>query len=419
MRRLGRGRPQLERSLRLAIRSLISALPMLLPVALAAQDQIPANLAEVELARSRACVTSLADLARLEASIQPHAQRVNRLNSLGRAVTLEKRQDVDPLNASDSLEASVGRWFSADSTLALRFLEEGDSTVLETRNTARTEILDLLRSGIQEVQAEAQAIMDAGADIRAAAEPCVGAILIRSAVLEECGGASSPVCDAAASEERQGGHIFVEAPNDIWGVEEYGPWEQPRPIQLDPAGSLTGASTSARARIGNVTFMVTLKALLRLRSELTDEENAQYRANLDSLGFTFDHPDFAMAPGIDIQGAVPPPLGGETHYIVHFGDLTGDDIIWSMEVGDGGPVRAVFPARASDLARLRAGELVSLSAIRAPEQEGEVAEAVYTLSLFQIAQDAQVGLLLDYLMDGTFDRDLKAIFPTGSGSGSP
>lgn len=347
--------------------------------------------------------------------MEPHVQRVNRLNSLGRAITLEKRQDVEPFDDTDPIEASVVRWFAADSTLAFRFLEEGDSTVLSERSTARIEILDLLRQSIQEVQAEAQATMEDGAEIRAAAEPCVGAILIRSAVLEGCGGEPNPVCEAARAEERQGPYIFVDAPADLWGVEEYGPWDQPAPIQLGPSGELLGASTSARARIGNVSFMLTIRPLLRRSSELSDEENAQYRNNLDSLGFTFDHPSFAMAPGIDLQGNLPPPLGGETHYILHFGDLTGDDIIWSMEAGEGGPIRAVLPARGSDLARLQAGELVSLSAIRAPEQEGAAGEALYTLSLLQVGQAVNVGLLLDYLRDGTFDRDLTALFPIGEG----
>jgi hypothetical protein len=358
-------------------------------------------------------VAPLADLQELDASVEPFALRVDRLNDLGRAVTLEKRQDVEPFDESDPIEASVVRWFAADSVLAARFLAESDSTILTERSAARTQILESLRQSIQEVQGQAQATINAGADIQAAAEPCVGAILIRSTVLETCSGVSSPVCDAAASEERQGPFIFVEAPADLWGVEEFGPWEQPAPIQPGPSGGLVGARTSARARIGNVTVTFTLRPLLRGRTDLSPEEYEQYRSNLDSLGFTFDHPSFAMAPGIDIQGALPPPIGEETHYLLHFGDLSGDDIIWSMEAGTGGPIRAVFPARGSDLTRLRAGEVVSLTAIRAPDEEGGEADAVFTLSLLQIGQALNVGLLMDYLMDGTFDRDLKALFPVG------
>jgi hypothetical protein len=340
---------------------------------------------------------------------------VNRLNSLGRAITLEKRQDVEPFNNEDPIEVSVAGWFAADSTLASRFLQEQDSTILVERSSARTEILDLLRQRIQEVSAEAQAQMDDGAEIRAAAEPCVGAILIRSAVLEGCGGEESPVCEAAAAEGIQSSYIFVDAPADVWGVEEYGPWSEPAPIQIGPAGELMGASTSARARIGNVSIMLTLRPLLRRSSELSEEERAEYRANLDSLGFTFDHPSFEMAPGLDLQGKIPPPLGGETHYLLHFGDLSGDDIIWSMEAGEGGPIRTVLPARATDLERLRAGEMVSISAIRAPVEEGEVGEAVFTLSLLQVGQEPYVGALLDYLSDGSFNQDLRALFPPSSG----
>jgi hypothetical protein len=161
--------------------------------------------------------------------------------------------------------------------------------------------------------------------------------------------------------------------------------------------------------------MLTLRPLLRRSSELSEEERAQYRANLDSLGFTFDHPSFEMAPGLDLQGKIPPPMGGETHYLLHFGDLSGDDIIWSMEAGEGGPIRTVLPARARDLERLRAGEMVSISAVRAPVAEGEVGEAVFTLSLLQVGQEPYVGALLDYLSDGSFDQDLRALFPPSSG----
>ena len=234
-------------------------------------------------------------------------------------------------------------------------------------------------------------------------------------MLEACSGEQNPVCEAAASAERQGSLAFVDAPEDLWGVEEYGPWDQSGPIQLGPAGDLIGARVSARARIGNVLVGSTLKPLLLRRSELTEEENALYRTNLDSLGITFDHPDFTMAPAFDLQGTLPPPLGGETHYLLHFGDLSGDDVIWSMEAGTGGPLRAMIPARASDLERLRAGELVSLSAIRAPEQEGEAGVAVFTLSFLQVGQATNVGLLLDYLMDGRFAQDFRALVPPGSG----
>jgi hypothetical protein len=367
------------------------------------------------MARSRACVEALGDLAELEASLEPYALHLERLNALGRAITLEKREDAEPFDNDDPIEGAVARWFTTDSTLAVRFIEAGDSTILTERATARAGILEQLRQSLQDVSVEAQAKLSENADIQAAAEPCIGAILIRSALLEACGDRPNPVCDAAEAQEPQGPFRIVDTPAGLWGVESYGPWAQPTPIRVGPSGELAGASTSARARIGNVELVLTLRPLLRRRPELGEEEITQYQTNLDSLGFTFDHPVFVMAPGIDVQGTLPPPLGGETHYLLHFGDLSGDDVIWSMEAGDGGPFRAVFPARAQDLARFRAGELVSFSAIRAPEQEGEAAEAVFSLSLLQVGQQSNVGLLLDYLSDGTFDRDLKALIPSGSG----
>lgn len=408
-------RPQPDLELKAAIRHLILPLVVLFPGSLAAQTSPPSNLAEVETARSSACVGALVDLAGLEASIEPYSRRVARLNELGVAVSLEKRQDALPLDGDDPIEAAVESWFSADSVFAARFLEEGDSTILAERSNARADILGRMRQSIQDVSAEAEGRLNDGAAIQAAADHCTGAMLIRGAVLEQCGSQANPVCDAARSEEFQGRYRFVDTPNSLWDVEAYGPWSEPASIQLGPAGELVGASTSSRARIGNVEIRVTLRPLLRLRSELTEEELIQYQANLDSLGFTFDHPEFTMAPGIDLVGRLPPPLGGETHYILHFGDLSGDDIIWSMEAGEGGPFRAVFPANAPNLARLRAGEAVRLSAIRAPENEGEASEAIFTLSLLEVGQELRVGALLQYLSDGTFERELRALFPAGPG----
>ena len=52
---------------------------------------------------------------------------------------------------------------------------------------------------------------------------------------------------------------------------------------------------------------------------------------------------------------------------LHFGDLTGDDVIWTIEAGAPGRVQASFPATEAGLTRLQAGEPVSLTALRIPE----------------------------------------------------
>jgi hypothetical protein len=400
---------------RSSVQTLILILIPCLPTALAGQDSIPSRLAQVETERSRACVAPLADLVELNSGLEGYSQQVNRLNQLGRAISLEKRQDAEPLDLSKPEEAEVAEWFTADSALAARFLAESDSTILAQRDSARHEIQETLRQRIRDISATAQGELTEGAPIQAAAEPCVGAILIRGVVLDECGNEVNPVCEAARAEEPEGVFSFVDEPEDLWGVEGYGPWSTPGPVQIGPTGEMLGANTSARARIANVVFRLTLRPVLNRRSALTEDEIGEYRAALDSLGFTFDHPDFVMIPGLDLQGSLPPPIGGETHYVLHFGDLSGDDVIWSMEAGEGGPLNTVIPATARDLERLRAGELVSLSAIRAPSEEGETGEAVFSLSLLQIGQAASVDTLVRYLSDGSFDQDLQALLPPGGG----
>ena len=407
-----------------AVASLL--LLLLLPPALAGQEEpppppvqeeMPSGLVAVESARSRACVESLNRLGELDATLDPYVRRLDRLNALGMAVSLENATEATPFDRADSLEDAVARWFSADSALAVRYMENPQDALREERSQARAAMLDRIRTTMQEVSREAQEKAEAGADIEAAARPCLGAVLVRSVVLQACGNAETLVCNAARSNEPQGQIRFVDEPGDIWDVEEYGPWSQPGPIRLTEDGELLGARTSARVRRGNVALQLSVAPLILLREELEEEQVADYLANLDSLGFTFDHPLLVMAPAIEIQANLPPPLGGETHYVLHFGDLSGDDVLWSAEAGTGGMIQALLPASATDLARLREAEQVSLSALRIPEEEGGEADLVFTMALLQINQDANVGNLLAYLSGGGLNNDLKAIIPPQAGEG--
>ena len=387
------------------------------PRILRAQDTPPPGLAEVELARSRSCMGKLERLAALNATLEPIARRLDRLNALGRAVSLEKPEDVGPFDLSDPVEGEVARWFAADSTLAVRYLASPDSALLEERSAARTAILDRIRQSMEELAADGQAKAEEGAPIREAAQPCEGAILVRSAVLEACANTSSPVCAAAAAQEPEGPLQFVDSPEDLWAVEQYHPWTEPVGLQPSPDGGLSGARTSARARRGNVVYSVSLAPLLRRRSELTQEEIREYEANLDSLGYAFDHPLFVMAPVFELRAQLPAPIGGETHYVLHFGDLTGDDVIWSIEAGTPRLVQASFPAREPALCRLQAGEPVSLTALRIPQAEGSdsEAEAVFTLTLLQVGQANNVAALLQHMASGALSRELAALVPPGGG----
>ena len=385
--------------------------------ALRPQDVPPAGLAEAELSRSRTCVANLADLAALNATLEPLARRLERLNALGRAVSLEKAGDVAPFEPSDSLEGAVARWFAADSALAGRYLANPDSALLRERSAARTTILERLGGAVRATAAEGQAKAREGAPIQNAALPCDGAILVRSAVLEACATTPSPVCEAATAEDPEGSFRFVDSPEDLWDVEEYRPWNQPTALQPTPDGGLVGARTSARARRGNVVFSLSLTPILQRRSELSEEEIAEFEANLDTLGYAFDHPLFVMAPGFEIQAQLPAPLGGETHYVLHFADLSGDDAIWSIEAGTPGRVQASFPATRTDLARLQAGEPVSLTALQVTEEEGAetAAEPVFTLTLLQVGQAVNVGALVQHMASGDLSWDLALLVPPGGG----
>ncbi|NJD19284.1 MAG: hypothetical protein FIA95_08405 [Gemmatimonadetes bacterium] len=377
----------------------------------AAAAAVPPALAEVESARSRACVATLNRIEELDSVLQPYAVRMERLRALGRAVSLEDRAEAGTFAEADTVEAAVARWFAADSVLAARYITEKVESIQIERTEARTAILDMIRAVMQAVNTEAQAKIGDSAALDAAARPCEGAILVRPAVLEACAGSGSRLCRAAADTVPQGAYRFVNDAADLWDVEDYRPWTTPEPLQATQGGGLAGARSAAQARRGNVVLGVALAPLLRTREELDSAQIAQLETNLDSLGYVFDHPLFVMAPVIEMQAEVPAPLGGETHVLLHFGALSGDDVIWSGEVGAGGLMQASVLASRGQLERLQAGELVSLTAVRIPAGEDQTAVPVYTVPLLQVGQAQSVTALLQYMGGGALSRDLMALVP--------
>jgi hypothetical protein len=377
----------------------------------------------VEVARSKACVGSLARLADLNRVLEPFALRMERLRLVGRAISLEDTADAAPFSTTDSVEIAVAAWFKADAEMAQRLVAGQDSATMARRASARTAILELVRSTMTTVNGQAQAEMGDAQQIEADALPCEGAIMVRPAVLEACSGIESELCDAAKVSEPQELYRFEEAPEDLWDVEDYRPWSDPTGLKAAPDGSITGGRTAARGRKGNIVLIAGLTPMIRPRASLTPEQIGEFDANLDSLGFTFDHPDFVMAPALEFQANVPAPLAGETHYLLHFGDLTGDDVIWSLPVGEPGVIQATFPASAVDLVRLQRGDVVSFTAVRVPEgdvPEGESPEAepVYTVPLLQVNQSQAVNLLLQYMASGDLSKDLRALVPPAGGTGT-
>jgi hypothetical protein len=123
-----------------------------------------------------------------------------------------------------------------------------------------------------------------------------------------------------------------------------------------------------------------------------------------------------MAPALALHLDFTEPLGGETHYLLHFGDMADPaaDLIGSAPVPAGEPLQTYFVTSVSILTRLASGEQVSFTAVRLPEGgEGE-ADAVYSLPLTPVGQARSVTALLGYMADGQLGRDLTALLAPGS-----
>ena len=382
-------------------------------VGAAAQSAPPAGLAAVETARSTACVGKIADVAAINAKAAPYVQRVQRIQALARAVALEDTSDVAPMDTLDALERDVHDWFRKDDGLALKIVA-GDTALVAARDQAREAIKKRLQDEMSSTTTEAQGKLVGADSVQSAALPCQNAIFVRPAVLEACKSTSSPVCAPAALPPDSAAKVspfkFVNKAEDLWDVQEMNPWTDPAPLQQAPDGSMVMPRTAARSRHGNIIVAVALAPMIRSRAQLDSAQIAGFEANLDSLGYTFDHPDFVMAPAIDIQASVPAPIGNENLYLLHFGDVANPEVIWSMKADDGEVIQSSFPVNSKILDRLQAGDALSFTAVDVPEGSTE-GTPVYSLTLLNLNQERAVTNLLGYMKTGDLAKDLKALIP--------
>jgi hypothetical protein len=159
--------------------------------------------------------------------------------------------------------------------------------------------------------------------------------------------------------------------------------------------------------------------MLRSRASISAEQAALMDANLDSMGIQFDDARFAMAPVITIQVNLPERLGDETHYALHFGDLTNpdDELIWTIPAPEKGPIEAVVQAPGWVLTAIARGDPVTFSALRSAE--GAPTERVFALGITPIGQARSVSTVLTYMRSGQLGRDLATVLPPpppGAGS---
>lgn len=376
-----------------------------------AQDALPEGLARVEMERSRQCVDVLARIEALEDRLEPMAARSQRLTALANAIALEDRASVEPLDADDPVEAEVSAWFDQDLTLATRYIEEQDEALVTQRNEARRAIRTRLSEALGAVQAEADEQIASAGNLTSSVGGCDGAILIRSAVLEACETTESPVCEAARSGVAGGAYRFVDAPEDLWQVEEMRPWTSPAPLGVMPDGQIGGARTMGYARIGNLTLTLAFAPLLGSRVNFSEEEISHFQALVDSAGFKFEHPEVTFVPALSLRASAPEPLAGETFYMLHFDEPTEADVLWSGPAGTGDAVESTVPLSPRYLARLSAGHPVRFTAVT-EDPDGEAGEMVYSVQFTPLNQSPAASALVSYMSE-QLASDLAQIVPVG------
>jgi hypothetical protein len=392
---------------------------MALPIALGAQDSIPPLLVEKELARSRRCVPAVAGFLALQQELEPLYRRAERIRQLHAAVSVEDTARVTPLDSADSLDAAVREWFVTDQELALQYVSTRDEALQTRRAEERESMLERLQQEMDPLAQEAEGKISAAAGVTTAAEECQEAIFVRSAVLEACQTAESPLCEDARATEPRGRFAFVENPADLWDVEELRPWSEPAQLYRSPEGALAGARTATRTRRGNLMLTLGLEPMIRARSSLSPEEIQEMDTNLDSLGFVFEDARYAMSPVLTVNLNLTEPVGEETHYLLHFGDMSDptNDLIWSAPATAGAPVQAVIAPPGWVLNALVAGESVSFTAVKMV-QDGQ-ADAVFVLGVTPVGQSRTVGALLSYMKSGQLGRDLMTLIPPAPAAPPP
>jgi hypothetical protein len=395
----------------LPIAAAVSALALL--TATPAAAQVPSNLEAIELARSRECVDVLGRLEALDVSLAPLAERSRKLLGIADAVALEDDAVVEALDASDPVEAAVRAWFEADAALAARYVDAPSPELQEERAAAREAIKTTITDAIGAVQIEADAVIGATGDLQQQSGRCAGAVLVRSAVVETCGTTSSPVCDAARdSATVNGTYRFVGSPAELWDRHELRAWTAPGPIGVTPAGELGGGRTVGSTRMGNVVVSVSFAPWLQQRSDLSPEAAERVGVLTDSLGFGGEHPDIVYVPSLAIRATLPEALDGESGYLFHFGEPTEADVVWVAAAGSGAPVEGIVPLAPSHLARLQAGEPITLTAIR--EADDGQTDALYAIELTSLNQSSAVTALLGYMANQLAGDLARLIAPDNS-----
>jgi len=386
---------------------------------LKAQEEVPSRLAALELERTRTCVPILSRLLSLEMDLEPLSLRARRLTALNQAVALEDRDRVEPLDLGDALERAVEAWFEQDGTLARAAAESGSAADQARRNDARASIQAEIQGAFEEIGIQAETRVASEGDLASFSEYCDGAILVRNVVLELCESQSGPVCDdARLPGDELGRFRFVEDPVDLWDIEQLRPWSDPVPLLVSPDGGVGGAQTGALARRGNLNFVFSLETLIQSRTEVPEEEANRFDEYLEALGIPFGHPDFVMAPALAVTLDIPGAVGEETHYVLHFGDLSdpSNQIFWEATVPPSGPIQGIFPAPSWVLEQIAFGEEVSLTALQIPEESPDdsnaiEARAIFSLTLTPVGQSASVTALLSYIVSGALSDDLLRLFP--------
>jgi len=195
----------------------------------------------------------------------------------------------------------------------------------------------------------------------------------------------------------------------VWEIREDRPWTVPSPLQPSGDGQLGGGRTIGYARIGNVAVSLSFSPLFRDRERTSSEELEAYTAINDSLGIRVDHPALVVAPALGLRAALPEPLGTETRYIVHFGDIDAPDIVWTGPAASGTPLEATIPLAARHVVRLRSGDPVMLTAAGGPDGN----QPEFSIIVGNVNQGPATAVLLNYMASQMAEDLERLVQPRG------
>ena len=297
-------------------------------------------------------------------------------------------------------------------------IDSGDAQATQQLQQRRGDLTNYVRSRGQSMLQRLQRLPQVLTDIQLRGQMCTADVaLLRTQVVETCDAESvdTQVCQAARAGEPFGSVTFVDSVDQIWALQETNPWEPHTPLTAEADGSVTGASTGAGSRAGNVLLQLSVAPAIQSLEGMEAADVAEFAATLDSLGIAFSDDEYTFVPTLQLRTNIMNPIAGEPFYLLHTGTVADGASIWSAQAR--GTLVATQIVLSPELIDVLVGtDQITFSAVRVVDEE--TLEPIWSVPVSSEGRAQAVRALLDYYgTDFAADLDAAAAASAAIGGG--